>query len=682
MVGHEYFDLFWQDSVDKQWRIGYRGGVITNNELFSQSIEITESLCSSKELKFGSCEASSMKFKVADIVQPLAGEWLTVTVVLNGDKGKPVYVGRYKVVSDKPTADRLHREIVAYDIMYDILNADVTGWYNATLPDKDSQLYLHNFFSSFMKFFGLPWDISGMANGNMVVRRTIDPEKLSGKDVITSICEVGGCFGHIRRNGYTFKCIQLAKDVPGVYPAEDLFPSPNLYPQGEQKSDSTLIGEGIYINCQYEDFTVKKIDRLQIRNGEGDIGQVYPEGEREPGENCYVIEGNFLLYGKTAWELKGIAENIFTNISDIPYRPFSCEAMGNPCLEVGDMVRIPTKYKLVKGYILSRTLKGLQALRDTYKADGAEQYSGNVNGIQNSIIQLTGRTNTLKRTVDETVSEIYSFDEDGERYSRITQNADKVEIMSGDGYVSSKISVEKELVSIKGNRFELESDNLRIDRDGNVDISGNAVIKGDITARKVLNMTYVNTASHPNIERDFTFLKTGGNQSDGFGGSVLLCTPDGKTAIEIGNIFFSDDTSKFGTPELAYFPNGAAVDKAYIKSLMQAYFDSGYITELSNNHRNQLAFRIRKSGVFVSLYGTFRVYLLGQNKRSEFNISGYKDMEFLPTHHSPRAVGYAGNRVFVFQLSTDGHIYAWNTGDALDSADPISVNYRFDYFIF
>lgn len=44
-------------------------------------------------------------------------------------------MGVYKVDSDVPTADRRYRDIVAYDAMYDILNAEVSGWYNSlTFP--------------------------------------------------------------------------------------------------------------------------------------------------------------------------------------------------------------------------------------------------------------------------------------------------------------------------------------------------------------------------------------------------------------------------------------------------------------------------------------------------------------------------------------------------------------------
>ena len=63
MVDYKYADLFYQENMDKQAKIEYSGGVMTNTELFQNSEEVKESLCSEKELRFGCCEASSFKFK-------------------------------------------------------------------------------------------------------------------------------------------------------------------------------------------------------------------------------------------------------------------------------------------------------------------------------------------------------------------------------------------------------------------------------------------------------------------------------------------------------------------------------------------------------------------------------------------------------------------------------------------
>ena len=80
MVNYELSDLFKKQYIDKQIEITYDGGTITNSELFSESMQLTEKLCSDKQLQFGKCEASIMKFKIANVVIPLFGKWITVAM--------------------------------------------------------------------------------------------------------------------------------------------------------------------------------------------------------------------------------------------------------------------------------------------------------------------------------------------------------------------------------------------------------------------------------------------------------------------------------------------------------------------------------------------------------------------------------------------------------------------------
>lgn len=64
---------------------------------------------------------------------------MTVRMSLDGHADIPFQFGRYKVDSDTPTADRTCRDVVAYDALYDILNADVAAWYNTVFPSHKEQ---------------------------------------------------------------------------------------------------------------------------------------------------------------------------------------------------------------------------------------------------------------------------------------------------------------------------------------------------------------------------------------------------------------------------------------------------------------------------------------------------------------------------------------------------------------
>lgn len=789
---YKYSELYKQNSVDKQLKIKYDGGTITNSELYSEGFELTESLCSETNLKFGTCEASALKFKIANVVEPLKGKWLTVTETLAKNENEPLQFGKYKVYSDVPSADRNYRDVTAYDGMYDILNADMTEWYNGMSGSSVSIQYLR---TKFLDYFGVEYEDIVLPNDYMIVQIST-AESLSGKDFINAICELNGCFGHIGRDGrFYFKFLSLfeekalyptkgeGKEEPEYYfdgnynvvdnklygsyqgnyymhnnaynvhdiadglftfyfeqniynadqqrpaiflnptyadgipwnircttytnnvtyycprfyyiqnngdtimsktrlnvwagdyyvdlailpenialfsgiPVFDnysnllnylnngdlsgainyfkeeskeetdnensqidvLYPSDSLYSvssivelqsrffDGNYKIEDGYLYFKVYgkfgtkdisgnevwydgnyearfrftagcsracirwksgfyvthdeetycspcfywldsigrrkyeydiypeidlgkdgsfsyqrtiyvlesefnrisgvpvfetddalnayltnedlsgcinwngindiegsrcISGKYEDYTVKKIDCVQIKNEEDDMGAVAGDGE-----NIYVIEDNFLCYGKTAADLQTIVDNIYNTIKDVSYLPYEAEVLGNPCLEVADRVRVKARNKTIESYILKRTIKGIQSIRDTYSATGEEVQSKNVNSVGKSIIQLKKRTNTLKRTVDETISEIYSLDESGEKISKIQQNADAISLKVNKGEVSSEISVESGSVSIKGNRLTVESDNFSLDGSGEVAVTGSIKTSG------------------------------------------------------------------------------------------------------------------------------------------------------------------------------------------------------------
>lgn len=462
MVDYQYSNLFLKDSVDKQLNIVSDDGKIniTNTELHQEKFELTESLCSESELTFGACEAGMIKFTVSNVFLPMKGKWLTAKMTLDGHKDKPFQIGRYKVYSDTPTADRTCRDVVAYDALYDILSSDVTDWYNQILPQKDSKVTLKQFRDSFFNHFGVEQEEVSLVNDEMIIEKTVEVtasssgssgtaetstigEAMSGKEVLSCILEINGCMGNIGRDG-KFRYVYLTQEMQGLYPANDLYPADDLYPRNPK---STSISKSKYISAQYEDYIVRTIDKLQIREKENDIGVIVGDGG-----NTYVIEGNFLVYGKETKELNEIGGKTLSKIKGIIYRPFSADCKGNPCFEVGDAVRLTTKYELIETYILKRTLKGIQALRDDLEADGEEYRTSKVNGIQRSILQLKGKSNTLERSIEETKSTIVDVEKGLQ--SQITQTASEIraEVKNTTDGLSSRITQNASSITAEVNR--------------------------------------------------------------------------------------------------------------------------------------------------------------------------------------------------------------------------------------
>ena len=122
-------------------------------------------------------------------------------------------------------------------------------------------------------------------------------------------------------------------------------------------------------------------------------------------------------------------------------------------MEVGDGILLHTTRETIYTYILQRTLKGIQALRDSYTAEGEEYRTGQVNGLQKQIIQLKGKTNTLTRTVDETRLEMKDINQN--LSTQISINAQQILTKVSKDNIVSEINQTAESIKIKAERIDL-----------------------------------------------------------------------------------------------------------------------------------------------------------------------------------------------------------------------------------
>lgn len=555
MNDYKYKELFNQDSMDKQITIAYAGGKFTNEEIHSEEYELRESLCSEGELRFGACEASTLKFKIANIAEGLKNQWLTVQLILDGNATDPFQFGRYKVYSDVPSGDRNYRDITAYDAMYDIINADVAAWYNSL----KFPMTLKAFRDSFFNYMGIRQEVAELINDWIEVEETIDTASISGKMVITAICEINGAFGRINRNG-NFEYVRLEQKAEGLFPANDLYPADNLYPAD---SKAEKIQKSLYISAEYEDFKTQAITKLQIREKEGDIGAI-----AGTGDNCYIVQDNFLVYGKDSKTLALIAEKLLSVIGNITYRPFKATLKGNPCLEVGDPVRLYTRRQVIESYVLDRTLKGVQSLKDSVSANGVYEYAEKVNSITQQVKQLKGKTNVLIRTVEETKSTISDVENDLQ--SQITQNAGLIEQKVTKGTVSSSMSMEPDKVAIKSNRISIESDNFKLSENGDVEmkdgIATNLTINGgniEIISDETNSRFKIKRADGSEavlLQAPVCFFigSTGNQVSIALQSGTVICRTDGIQKAMIGALnSFRDSFDVQGC--IGYFHDGISV---------------------------------------------------------------------------------------------------------------------------
>lgn len=155
---------------------------------------------------------------------------------------------------------------------------------------------------------------------------------------------------------------------------------------------------------KYETTRCKAPNQVQLRTNDADIGAIVGEGD-----NTYIIQNNFLLYGKTTEELTQIGQRWLHNINYDIFNPYSVVTRGKPWIELGDKITVVGDRDTVSSMILERTLKGIQALTDTYEAKGEERFS-EANGIHAEMEQLRGLTNELIKTNAVTESKLTAIE--------------------------------------------------------------------------------------------------------------------------------------------------------------------------------------------------------------------------------------------------------------------------------
>lgn len=396
------------------------------DQVVDDSFELTESIITDDDIRFGACRASQIKFKLANVPEELKGREFTINQLISDEHIIPL--GKFKVESAKLEDDLIFKEVIAYDKLKDA-DVDVSEWYNSLFPSGDETYTLKQFRSSLLAYLGVEEVDQTLPNDDMTVTKTIEPTQISGRVVLEATVELNGAFGHINRQG-KFVRIVLPKLID---------------------STSEEITKDIYMTVKFEEYEVKPVDKLQVRSEEDDIGAIYGEGI-----NTYVIQGNFLLYGKTAEELQTIAENVSVNIFGRAYRPYTAESIGLPYLEVGDTVTLTTEDTVVS-YILQRTLTGIQALKDEFEAPGSEEREQNF-GVNNEIIQLQGKFAKIKKDVDGIVQTVGDIEQGV--YTEIEQLADQLVLkIDADGNIGMfKLSKQEDgtQVLIKANNIELE----------------------------------------------------------------------------------------------------------------------------------------------------------------------------------------------------------------------------------
>lgn len=345
------------DSVNKQMIISIpdRNITLTNDDIESEKAELSEVIENETSLTFKGCKASSFIFSCANIVTDLRGEYIEVTIQATGTQAIPLFSGYIDNQTNLTHQDRT-TEFKAYDPLYKVDGIDVTAWLNGlTYP-----ITVKNFRNSFFNQINITQETVNLPADSLSISANIKTSvsSITAGQVMRWICQVNGRYGQYGRDGY-FHYRKLRQIMAGLYPSTETYPSDHTYP-AEENADILLRSGNSYISIEYEPYEVAVIDKIAIYDNAG-----IDQGQYGSGTNAYCVQDNPIAYNVN---MSSLAQILYSEISNCAlYIPVDeLKTPGFPWIECGDIILVNTSRNVVRTYVLERTLKGVQALFDSF----------------------------------------------------------------------------------------------------------------------------------------------------------------------------------------------------------------------------------------------------------------------------------------------------------------------------
>lgn len=429
---------------------------VGNDAIVAEQFELEQSLCDG-EVDFVGCVSSECKFTLWNIFGSYdVGTKVEVFITADGIEEIQVFTGYVNEVEanfENGEVEYVCYDLIGYDYLSDWKFGDTLSSYLEThtamvvsdvLTLMEQRSYQYNLD---IVYDTLPNNILILADQEIGLVDTF--KGMSALDILKYICQLEGMFGVINNLGqFELRKINPIGELDGAYPSEDTYPSTDLYP-GVKNAGQT----GEFLLITYEDFQSnsrltkkeppvngvlimeteennvdKSADnRKDVKNYDNYSGSNQQTGTPFTGSVIKIV-GNPFIHDKSSSQKMDIANNIQSVAGGYTYYPFEAKGKGLPFIEVGDYVDyIVTDWnekglkhhQQISCLVLSRTLKGIQHMTDTYSAKIVDDWKSEES--IHYIMALSAATNVTDDIESES-TESYIDDQIGDIDERIDEH--------------------------------------------------------------------------------------------------------------------------------------------------------------------------------------------------------------------------------------------------------------------
>lgn len=358
-----------------------------------------------KEFAIGSAYSDYIEAEIwADpggSLQITAGDALTY--YRQDDAGNRTKVGVF--YAEKPTRTKRNSyKVTAYDTMSK-LDADFSGWLRANQVQFPKTIW--QLVQLACQRAGVTLASSSLPiNGSYSVQ-AFYADDLTCRQIISWAAEAAGCYAHMNADGK----LQFLTYT-------DKRSTAKITPDGASNSTAYYAD-----SLSYEDYTVKAIEKVQIRQSDSDVGVIYPDSTT--ATNTYAVQGNLLLTTGTEANLKSVVQNLYNVLKNVTYTPCKVSVPSSSGLACGQIVHVKdARGREFDTYLMSATISSGKASfesvgsasRESSSAVNSQSYKNltgkmleiktSVDGLEVKASDLTGKYTDLKATVDGLSSEV------------------------------------------------------------------------------------------------------------------------------------------------------------------------------------------------------------------------------------------------------------------------------------
>ena len=333
-------------------------------------------------------------------LQITAGDALTY--YRQDDAGNRTKVGIF--YAEKPTRTKRNSyKVTAYDTMSK-LDADFSGWLRANQAQFPKTIW--QLVQLACQRAGVTLASSSLPiNGSYSVQ-AFYADDLTCRQIISWAAEAAGCYAHMNADG-KLQFLTYA----------DKRSTAKITPGGA--SSTAYYADSL----SYEDYTVKAIEKVQIRQSDSDVGVIYPDSTT--ATNTYAVQGNLLLTTGTEANLKTVAQNLYNVLKSVTYTPCKVSVPSSSSLACGQIVHVKdARGREFDTYLMSATISSGKASfesvgsasRESSSAVNSQSYKNltgkmleiktSVDGLEVKASDLTGKYTDLKATVDGLSAEV------------------------------------------------------------------------------------------------------------------------------------------------------------------------------------------------------------------------------------------------------------------------------------